>query len=101
MGLFGSKKEMMRATPIDVFSQETLDTIKDVVDPKLENREYGKYRGMAEMLLVAVRKADEEFNEKEWRSILYAAGAMTKIEPSLAPMLQAGIDRFHALKKGK
>lgn len=101
MGLFGSKKEMMRATPVEIFTQETLDTIQAVVEPKVNDRSYGKYRGMAEMLLVAVRKSDEEFNEKEWRSLIYAAGAMTKIEPSLAPMLQAGIDRFHAMKKGK
>ena len=100
MGLFRSKKNALQAKPVDIFSQDTLDSIKEIVEPKVQNGDYGRYRGMAEMLLVAVRKADEDFNEKEWKTILYAAGAMTKIEPSLAPALQAGIDRFHALKKG-
>ena len=99
MGLFGPKKEAILPKVSDIFTPDDLQKIKTVVAPKSAAGEYGRYGDMPKTLLQAVNDPDKSFTQREWNGIIYAAGAMTKIEPDMAPMLKAAIERYHAFKK--
>ena len=50
---------------------------------------------------VSFAKIDKDFG-KTWGAfggIIFSAGAFTKIEPELAPMLKSAIDKFHAFNR--
>jgi len=99
MGLFESKKKEQLPGISDVFSAEDLQRLREVICPKRDNRGYGRYGDVADTLLQVVETPDKEFTKREWNGIIYAAGAMVKIEPELAPVLRKCIDRFHAFRK--
>ena len=104
MGLFGfgDKKEEVFPKVSDIFSEEDLQKIKDVIGPKHANGSYKKdYDNMAEVLLDVADNPDKDFG-KTWGAfggIIFSAGAFTKIEPELAPMLKSAIDKFHAFNR--
>ena len=98
MGLFGKKDEVLPKVS-DIFSAQDLQQIKDTVAAKSASGAYGKYGGMARTLLQAVDTPEKDFNKREWNGIIYATGAMTRIEPGLEPVLKRAIERFHAFKK--
>lgn len=95
MGLFNSKPMPKVA---DIFTAEDLQKIKEVVGLKAGNKEYGKYGDMAKTLMQVVEAPEKEYTKREWNGIIFSAGAMTKIEPELAPTLKGIIERFHAFR---
>ncbi len=106
MGLFGSKKtekEVRTAKITDFFSEDDLQKIRELVEPKAKNREYKKYNELAENLVKVVNESDTEYTPKSIASMtgpLFSAAAMTKMEPSLKPMLDEAIKKMQAFKKG-
>ena len=103
MGLFGfgGKKEEVFPKVSDIFSADDLQKIKDVIGPKHANGEYKKYDDMAGVLLDVANNPDKDFG-KTWGAfggIIFSAGAFTKVEPELAPMLKGAVDKFHAFQK--
>jgi hypothetical protein len=102
MGLFG-KKEKTEATAriTDFFSEEDLAVIRTTLDPKITEKAYKlEYRGFALDLLNAVNNQEKLLDKKELTALLYASGCMTKIEPSLAPLLKTAIEKMQAFRKG-
>ena len=72
--------------------------IKEVVGLKAENKEYGRYGDEAKTLMQVIESPEKEYTKREWNGIIFSAGAMTKIEPELAPTLKGIIERFHTFK---
>ncbi len=99
MGLFGSKKNEVLPKVSDIFSAGDLQKIKDTLGQKSATGSYGKYGDMAKTLLQVVEAPQKDYTNREWNGIIFAAGAMTKIEPGLEPILKGAVDRFHAFKK--
>lgn len=98
MGLFGKKQEVL-PTVADIFTADELQKIKDVVGAKAENNGYGlRYGGVAKTLMQVVNAPEKAFTKREWRGIIYSAGAMTKLEPEIAPILKSAIAKFHTFK---
>ena len=95
MGLFTSKPMPKVA---DIFTADDLKKIKEVVGLKAENKEYGRYGDEAKTLMQVIESPEKEYTKREWNGIIFSAGAMTKIEPELAPTLKGIIERFHAFK---
>ena len=106
MGLFGSKKpekEVRTAKITDFFSEEELQKIRDLVEPKAKRWEYHRYNELAENMVKAVNDTEKEYTPKSIATMdgpLFSAGAMTKMEPSLKPMLEAAVKKMQAFKKG-
>lgn len=98
MGLFGSKKDKIMPKVSDVFSAQDLEKIRGVVGPKQAAKGYGKYGSMAATLMEVVQNPDKEYSKREWGGIIYSAGAFTKIEPELAPMLKEAIGKYKKFK---
>ena len=96
MGLFKPK-----VTPkvADIFTAEERQTIQNVIGLKAKTKGYGKYNDMAETLMQVADAPGKDYSWREWNGIIFSAGAMTKLEPTLAPALKAAIDRFHEFKK--
>ncbi|MBO4934244.1 MAG: hypothetical protein J5441_03625 [Clostridia bacterium] len=102
MGLFGRSKEIALPKVSDLFSVGALEFVTTTVAPKVANGEYGvKYGDVAKTLLNAVKTPDKELTKRELNGVIFSAGAMTKIEPKLAPVLNEAIARFKAFKKQK
>ena len=103
-GLFGSKKPDRTAKVSDFFSEEDLGRIVETVGAKVSSGGYGsKYDFMAEALLSAALKPDTTLTAKELGKadgLLFAIGGMTKLEPSLKPILTAAIEKMRAFRKG-
>ena len=102
MGLFGSKKPEKTAKMKEFFSEQDLKTIVETVEPKVKRRMYGKYASFAETLLAAAKDPETILVDRELRSmsgLLFSAGAMTKMEPSLKPILQPAIEKLRAFSK--
>ena len=106
MGLFGSKKtekEVRTAKITDFFSEDDLQKIRELVEPKAKKWEYNRYNELAENLVKAVNEPDTEYTPKSIATMtgpLFSAAAMTKIEPSLKPRLDAAVKTMQAFKKG-
>ena len=97
MGLFGSKQAVPKVS--DIFLPDDLQIINDVIGSRIESGSYGiRYGDLPKTLMQAVNDPEKEYTKREWNGIIYSAGAMTKLEPDLAPMLKGIIDRFHAFK---
>ena len=102
MGLFGRSKEIALPKVSDLFSVGALEFVTTTVAPKVANGEYGvKYGDVAKTLLNAIKTPDKELTKRELNGVIFSAGAMTKIEPKLAPVLYEAIARFKAFKKQK
>lgn len=100
MGFFGSRKKKALPSVADVFSTEDLQRIGEVIGPKRDSKSYKmRYRDLADHIMWVVEAPEKSYTKREWNGIIYAAGAMTKLEPELAPMLKAAIERFHAFRK--
>ena len=100
MGLFGSKKEVVMPKVSDVISMEDIQKIREVIEPKITNKEYAvKYSDIADTLLKFTGNPDEEYDKKGWTGIIYSAGCFTKLEPQLEPVLKKLIDNYHAFVK--
>ena len=98
MGLFNFNTNKKLPAVSDIFSAQDLQTIGEVIGQKRDSY-YWQYRGLADTILQVVKTPDKTFTKREWRGIIYSAGCMTKLEPELAPMLKAIIERYHAFNK--
>ena len=102
MGLF-SKKEKVYPKVSDIFSEECLQKILAVVKPRLENGGYGNKQNdsMAKLLCEVAEHPDEDYGDLWDRigGIIFSAGAFTKVEPSLAPLLKEAVSKSKAFKK--
>ncbi|MBR0342488.1 MAG: hypothetical protein IJH64_09680 [Oscillospiraceae bacterium] len=98
MGLFGSKKEKAMPKVTDIFSAQDLEKIAGIVGPKQAAKGYGKYGALAATLMEVVNNPDKDYSKKEWGGIIYSAGAFTKLEPELAPMLKEAIAKYKKFK---
>lgn len=102
MGLF-SKKEKVYPKVSDIFSEECLQKILEVVKPKLENGGYGnkQYNSMGKLLCEVAEHPNEDYGDLWDRigGILFSAGGFTKIEPALAPLLKEAVAKSKAFKK--
>jgi hypothetical protein len=104
MGLFGSKNEKTERTVriTELFTEEGLREIKEIVGPKVAGREYGsQYMEMASDIYKAACDAEKTYGKKELTKLIFATGAMTKLEPSLNPILKPAIEKYQAMKKNK
>ena len=97
-GLFGKKEEIMPMVS-DIFSPEDIEKIVDVIGPKARMGDYGKFSETAKAILQILDEPEKGFSKRDWNGIIFAAGALTKLEPDLAPMLNNIIDKFHAFGK--
>ncbi len=100
MGLFGSKnKEEAVARITDFFSMEDMATIKGLVGPKKAGKMYKlQYMDMVDCLMDAMENIEKPLRKKDVTKILYSSGAMTKMEPSLTPILNAAIIKMRAFR---
>ena len=101
MGLFGSKKkEEATARITDFFSAEDMLAIKGLVGPKKTGNMYKmQYIDVVDCLLDAINNTEKSLDKKELTKILFSAGTMTKIEPTLNPILKPAIERMRAFRK--
>ena len=101
MGLFGNKnKEEVTAKITDFFSIEDMSKINDLVGPKKARNMYkAQYTEIVDCLLDAINNAEKAIGKKEVTKILYSVGAMTKMEPSLTPILGPAIEKMRAFRK--
>ena len=101
MGLFGSSKKQEAATvKIDYFfTPEALAQVRQVLESKFSAGAYGiRFSDEAKYLLEATKDPDRIYDKKEVRKLIYSAGVMTKVDPSIEPALQTAIDKFKATK---
>ena len=95
MGLFGSKKDVPKMTVREMFGDECLESIRNVIGPKCANNGYPrKFMDMARVITETANDPDREYTKKEFGTSIFAAGCFTKLEPELAPMLDAAIRKY-------
>ena len=93
---------MVKAT--DLVSPEDMQKIQGVIEEKARAGKYGQYNDMAEQLMRLVSNPEKEYSLKEqgkWGGIVFSAGAMTKLEPELAPILNGITARFRKIRKNR
>ena len=56
---------------------------------------------MASALYKATFNLEQTYNKKELIKLIFATGAMTKLEPTLNPILKPAIEKYKAMKKNK
>ena len=97
MALFGSKnKKTVKIS--DVFSPEEIKEITDVIGPKLKSGSYKALpQTLAKGLMDYLSRPEKEYGYGKIKGVAKIAGSMKEIEPSLAPILQKGIERIQAL----
>ena len=102
MGLF-SKKEKVYPAVSDIFSEECLQKIIAVIKPKLENGGYGNKQNdaMAKLLCEVAEHPETDYGDLWERigGIIFSAGAFTKVEPALTPLLNEAVAKHKAFKK--
>ena len=100
MGLFGSKKEVVMPKVSEIISSEDIQKIREVIEPKITNKEYAmKFSDIADTLLKFTDNPERVYDKKGWTGIIYSAGCFTKLEPQLEPVLKKLIDNYHAFMK--
>ena len=93
MGLFGGKKDTVKIT--DYFSAEELQKLKDTVGPKLASGEYKAMpQLMAKGLMDYLNRPDKEYSRGKMNSFAKIADAVKEFEPSLAEILQNGVNKI-------
>ena len=93
MGLFGGKKDAVKIT--DYFSAEEIQKIRETIGPKLEANEYMPMpQLMAKGLMDYMIRPDKEYSRGKMNGFVKIAAAVKDIEPSLAEILQNGINRI-------
>ncbi|GEM_PF-7115661 len=101
MGFFKQKEEK-KIKITELFTEEGLMKIKEIVGPKIAGREYDwRYMEMASALYKATFNLEQTYNKKELIKLIFATGAMTKLEPTLNPILKPAIEKYKAMKKNK
>ncbi len=96
MGLFN--KQSTGRTLRDVFSDEELRQITDVLGPKLEGGQYGALpQLMAKGMMDYVSRPDQPLNPGKLKSFSKIAVSLQEMEPSLQPILQAGVARINTM----
>lgn len=98
MALFGSKKDKKTVKISDIFSPEEITQIKDLIEPKLKAKEYKALpQTLAKGLMEYISHPDKEYGLSKIKGVAKVAEPMKEIEPSLASVLQSGIDKIKAL----
>lgn len=100
MGLFSSKnKDEVTARITDFITKSDATEIIAIIGPKRVKQAYGKYTGLVDDLMQAVNEPERPLGKKEIRTILYAVGCMTKIEPVLIHIFNPAIEKMRAFLK--
>ncbi|MBR0342278.1 MAG: hypothetical protein IJH64_08540 [Oscillospiraceae bacterium] len=95
MGLFGPKKTVKIT---DVFTADEIKAITDVIDPKLKSGEYLAFpQMMAKGVMDYISRPDKEYGVNKMKGLAKIAKSLQEFEPSLAPILQNGINKIQAL----
>lgn len=97
MGLFGKKKDIVYPKVCEVFSPEAGQKILNAVKQKGLDYYGRKYRDYLQVTLSALEKPDCIPDKRGWQGIIFGAGMLTKLEPSVMPELDAAIKKYHEL----
>lgn len=98
MGLFGLKKDSKTVRITDIFSPEEIAKIKDQIGPKLKANDYKALpQTLAKGMMDFISSPDKEYGLSKIKGVAKIAESLKGIEPSLASILQNGIDKIKAL----
>ena len=98
MGLFGFGKNEKMVKITDFFSAEDLQKIAAEVEPSLSGA-YGMLgQTLGKGLMDYINRPDKEYGYSKFGAFIKIAESFKGIVPSLAPILQKGIDKYLAAK---
>ena len=101
MDLFGPKKEKKTVKVTDLLTEEEIREIRETIEPTMEA---GAYKSVSQPLVNAlsdyIKNPDKEITMSKLKTAAKVVDATKKYEPSLAPILDNGLERIKELQQG-